>query len=138
MASINKVILLGSVGTVEFKKEKVVQISLATSSGYKKKDSDEWVNKTEWHRLIFSLPGLVEKAKNISKGDSIYVEGSINTNSWTSKEGEKKEIKEIAVVTFMTMAKAKTPEREYNQPKTTITEQVIKNNVNEDDDLPFN
>lgn len=137
MASINKVILLGSVGTVEFKKEKVVQISLATSSGYKKKDSDEWVNKTEWHRLIFSLPGLVEKAKNIKKGDSIYVEGSINTNSWTSKEGEKKEIKEIAVVTFMTMAKAKTPEREYNQPKTTITEQVIKNNVNEDDDLPF-
>jgi len=137
MASINKVILLGSVGTVEVK-EKVVQISLATSSGYKKKDSDEWVNKTEWHRLIFAIPTLLDKAKNIKKGDSIYVEGSINTNSWTSKEGEKKEIKEIAVVTFMTMAKAKTPEREYNQPKTTITEQVIKNNVNEDDDLPFN
>ena len=136
MASINKVILLGSVGTVEVK-EKVVQISLATSSGYKKKDSDEWVNKTEWHRLIFAIPTLLDKAKNIKKGDSIYVEGSINTNSWTSKEGEKKEIKEIAVVTFMTMAKAKTPEREYNQPKTTITEQVINNNVNEDDDLPF-
>jgi single-strand DNA-binding protein len=137
MASINKVILLGSVGTIEVK-EKVVQISLATSSGYKKKDSDEWVNKTEWHRLIFAIPTLVDKAKNIKKGDSIYVEGSINTNSWTTKEGEKKEIKEIAVVTFMTMAKAKTPEREYNQPKTTITEQVINNNVNEDDDLPFN
>ena len=136
MASINKVILLGSVGTVEVK-EKVVQISLATSSGYKKKDSDEWVNKTEWHRLIFAIPTLVDKAKNIKKGDSIYVEGSINTNSWTTKEGEKKEIKEIAVVTFMTMAKAKTPEREYNQPKTTITEQVINNNINEDDDLPF-
>lgn len=136
MASINKVILLGSVGTIEVK-EKVVQISLATSSGYKKKDSDEWVNKTEWHRLIFAIPTLVDKAKNIKKGDSIYVEGSINTNSWTTKEGEKKEIKEISVVTFMTMAKAKTPEREYNQPKTTITEQVIKNNVNEDDDLPF-
>jgi single-strand DNA-binding protein len=136
MASINKVILLGSVGTIEVK-EKVVQISLATSSGYKKKDSDEWVNKTEWHRLIFAIPTLVDKAKNIKKGDSIYVEGSINTNSWTTKEGEKKEIKEIAVVTFMTMAKAKTPEREYNQPKTTITEQVINNNVNEDDDLPF-
>lgn len=136
MASINKVILLGSVGTIEVK-EKVVQISLATSSGYKKKDSDEWVNKTEWHRLIFAIPTLVDKAKNIKKGDSIYVEGSINTNSWTTKEGEKKEIKEIAVVTFMTMAKAKTPEREYNQPKTTITEQVINNNINEDDDLPF-
>lgn len=136
MASINKVILLGSVGTIEVK-EKVVQISLATSSGYKKKDSDEWVNKTEWHRLIFAIPTLVDKAKNIKKGDSIYVEGSINTNSWTTKEGEKKEIKEIAVVTFMTMAKAKTPEREYNQPKTTITEQVINNNVNEEDDLPF-
>ena len=137
MASINKVILLGSVGSVELKQEKVVQISLATSSGYKKKDSEEWVNKTEWHRLIFAIPGIIEKAKNIKKGDTIYVEGSINTNSWTSKEGEKKEMKEISVVTFMTMAKAKTPDREYNQPKTTITEQVIKNNINEDDDLPF-
>lgn len=136
MASINKVILLGSVGSVEVK-EKVVQISLATSSGYKKKDSDEWVNKTEWHRLIFALPGLIEKAKNISKGDSIYVEGSINTNSWVTKEGEKKDLKEISVVSFMTMAKSKNPEREYNQPKTTITEQVISNNFKEDDDLPF-
>lgn len=136
MASINKVILLGSVGSVEVK-EKVVQISLATSSGYKKKDSDEWVNKTEWHRLIFALSGLIEKAKNISKGDSIYVEGSINTNSWVTKEGEKKDLKEISVVSFMTMAKSKNPEREYNQPKTTITEQVISNNFKEDDDLPF-
>ena len=44
MASVNKVILLGSVGSVEVK-EKLVQISLATTAGYKKKDSDEWVNK---------------------------------------------------------------------------------------------
>lgn len=136
MASVNKVILLGSVGSVEVK-EKLVQISLATSSGYKKKDSDEWVNKTEWHRLIFAIPNLVERAKFIGKGDSIYVEGSINTNSWTTKEGEKKDIKEIAVVSFTTMAKSKSADKEYNQPKTTITEQVINSNV-ENDDLPFN
>ena len=135
MASVNKVILLGSVGSVEVK-EKLVQISLATSSGYKKKDSDEWVNKTEWHRLIFAIPNLVERAKFIGKGDSIYVEGSINTNSWTTKEGEKKDIKEIAVVSFTTMAKSKYADKEYNQPKTTITEQVINSNV-ENDDLPF-
>jgi single-strand DNA-binding protein len=135
MASVNKVILLGSVGSVEVK-EKLVQISLATSSGYKKKDSDEWVNKTEWHRLIFAIPNLVERAKFIGKGDSIYVEGSINTNSWTTKEGEKKDIKEIAVVSFTTMAKSKSADKEYNQPKTTITEQVINSNV-ENDDLPF-
>ena len=135
MASVNKVILLGSVGSVEVK-EKLVQISLATSSGYKKKDSDEWVNKTEWHRLIFAIPNLVERAKFIGKGDSIYVEGSINTNSWTTKEGEKKDIREIAVVSFTTMAKSKSADKEYNQPKTTITEQVINSNV-ENDDLPF-
>ena len=135
MASVNKVILLGSVGSVEVK-EKLVQISLATTAGYKKKDSDEWVNKTEWHRLIFAIPNLVERAKFIGKGDSIYVEGSINTNSWTTKEGEKKDIKEIAVVSFTTMAKSKSADKEYNQPKTTITEQVINSNV-ENDDLPF-
>lgn len=108
MSSINKVQLLGNVGTVEVKEfdngKKLVQISLATQDGYKK--GEEWVNKTEWHRCIFAIPALAERATSIGKGDKIFVEGSINTNSWTDKEGNKKEMKEISCTMFKTFSKA--------------------------------
>ena len=88
MASVNKVILLGSVGSVEVK-EKLVQISLATSSGYKKKDSDEWVNKTEWHRLIFAIPNLVERAKFIGK-ETLYMLRVVLTLTHGQQKKERK------------------------------------------------
>lgn len=108
MSTINKVILLGNVGSVDVKEfdggKKLVQVSLATSESYKK--GDEYVNKTEWHRCIFAIPNLADRAVNIKKGDKIYVEGSVSTNSWTSKEGEKKENKEISCIMFKTFQKA--------------------------------
>ena len=134
--NVNKVILAGRVGTVEVKEfdggRAVVQVSLATTDGYKKKD--EWVNKTEWHRLIFAVPALADRAKAIGKGDVIYVEGSINTNEWTTKEGEKKQIKEISCTMFKTFAKASGEKKEYNAPRTTTTESI---KPKDDDDIPF-
>ncbi|MHC5033400.1 MAG: single-stranded DNA-binding protein, partial [Planctomycetota bacterium] len=64
MATINRVTLLGNVGSAETKEfgegRKLVQVSLATSDGYKK--DGEWVNKTEWHKLVFAIPALAERA----------------------------------------------------------------------------
>jgi single-strand DNA-binding protein len=134
MATINRVTLLGNVGSVEVKEfgegRKLVQVSLATSDGYKK--DGEWVNKTEWHKLVFAIPSLADRAESIQKGDVIYTEGSISTNSWTTKEGEKKEYKEIACTMFKKMSNSKSSEKEYNQPKTTVTQKAEVN-----DDLPF-
>lgn len=139
MSSVNKVVLLGNVGKVEVKEfengKKLVQVSLATSDGYKK--GDKWEEKTEWHRCIFAIPALADRASSINKGDKIYVEGSINTNSWTTKEGEKKEIKEISCTMFKTFLKAKGEDKEFHQPKTTVTEPKNENWADEDGDLPF-
>lgn len=139
MSSVNKVVLLGNVGKTEVKEfengKKLVQISLATSDGYKK--GDKWEEKTEWHRCIFAIPALAERASSINKGDKIYVEGSINTNSWTTKEGEKKEIKEISCTMFKTFSKAKTEEKEFHQPKTTVTQSKNDNWADDSSDLPF-
>jgi single-strand DNA-binding protein len=138
MSSVNRVILLGNVGTIEVKSfengKKLVQLSLATSDGYKK--GDKWEEKTEWHRCIFAIPALAERAAGIQKGDKIYVEGSINTNSWTTKDGEKKEIKEISCTMFKTFVKAKTEQKEFNQPKTTVTESK-SDWTQESDNIPF-
>lgn len=137
MSSLNKVCLLGNVGKVEVKSfengKKLVQLSLATSDGYKK--GDKWEEKTEWHRCIFAIPALADRAASIQKGDKIYVEGSINTNSWTTKDGEKKEIKEISCTIFKTFVKAKT-DNDFHQPTTPVTAPK-SNAIEADDDLPF-
>jgi single-strand DNA-binding protein len=137
MSSLNKVCLLGNVGKVEVKSfengKKLVQVSLATSDGYKK--GDKWEEKTEWHRCIFAIPALADRAASIQKGDKIYVEGSINTNSWTTKDGEKKEIKEISCTIFKTFVKAKV-DNDFHQPTTTVTAPK-SNPIEADDDLPF-
>lgn len=137
MSSINKVQLLGNVGTVEVKEfdngKKLVQISLATQDGYKK--GEDWVNKTEWHRCIFAIPALAERAASIGKGDKIFVEGSINTNSWTDKEGNKKEMKEISCTMFKTFSKADKANASRDEMQSTgnpIQAEVA------DDDMPFN
>lgn len=105
----NKVLLLGNVGTVEVKEfgedKCLVQISLATNSGYKKK-TGEWENITEWHRCIFAIPALAERAKNIQVGDVIEVSGSIRTNKWTDKEGKDQYMKEISATHYATHKKA--------------------------------
>jgi single-strand DNA-binding protein len=137
MSSLNKVCLLGNVGKVEVKSfengKKLVQVSLATSDGYKK--GDKWEEKTEWHRCIFAIPALADRAASIQKGDKIYVEGSINTNSWTTKDGEKKEIKEISCTIFKTFVKAKV-DNDFHQPTTPVTAPK-SNAIEADDDLPF-
>lgn len=123
--NLNKVLLAGHVGSVEVKQfetgRKLVQISLATTDGYKK--GDTYQSKTEWHRIIMAIPALAERASEaIGKGDTIYVEGSITSNSWTTKDGTKKEIKEIACTTYKMLKKAIGSEvKEWNQPETHIT-----------------
>jgi len=136
MSTINRVVLLGNVGNVEVKDfesgRKLVQVSIATSDGYKK--DGKWEDKTEWHKCIFAIPALAERAALIQKGDKIYVEGSISTNAWTTKDGEKKEYKEISCTIFKTFSRAnKDGAKDFNQPKTSVSESL--NSVA--DDMPF-
>ena len=109
MSTINRVTLLGNVGSVEVKEfdngRKLVQVSVATSESYKK--GEEWVDKTEWHRCIFGIPNLAERATKIQKGDKLYIEGAIQTNAWKDKEGNDRSIKEINCTMFRTFLKNK-------------------------------
>jgi single-strand DNA-binding protein len=56
-----------------------VVFSLATKSGYKDKHKDEWVNRTEWHRVVaFGKPA--DFAKGLKKGDYVEVVGEMRGN----------------------------------------------------------
>ena len=140
--SVNKVMLLGNVGKVDFVSfdngGKIVNISVATSESYKK--GEEWINKTEWHRCSCGIPAVVERADRINKGDMVYLEGSIVTRSW-EKDGEKKESKEISFNTIRVINKnTKSDEFETAAPKTKSepkTGKQVLDSMEDSSDLPF-
>ena len=53
-------------------------LSLATTSGYKDKQTNEWVNHTEWPSIVaFGKPA--DHAKGLKKGDYVEVEGEMHS-----------------------------------------------------------
>jgi len=64
-------------------------LSLATKSGYKDKRTNEWVNRTEWHRIVaFGTPA--EYAKDLKKGDYVEVVGELRSTEYDAEVGEGK------------------------------------------------
>lgn len=66
-----------------------VVLSLATKSGYKDKQKNEWVNHTEWHRIVvFGKPA--DSAKTLKKGDYVQIEGELRSSEFDVEAGEGK------------------------------------------------
>ncbi len=90
MASVNKVILMGNCGRdpeVRYlpSGQAVANVSIATSTKRKDKNSGEMVEETQWHRITF-YDRLAEIAgEYVKKGRPIYVEGRLKYGSYTDK-----------------------------------------------------
>ena len=66
-----------------------VVLSLATKSGYKDKQTQQWVNHTEWHRIVaFGKPA--DYAKSLKKGDYVEIEGELRSSEFDAEVGEGK------------------------------------------------
>ena len=64
-------------------------LSLATKSGYKDKQTNQWVNRTEWHRIVaFGKPA--DYAKVLKKGDYVEVEGELRSTEYDAEVSEGK------------------------------------------------
>jgi len=108
MPSFNKVMLLGNLGqdpdvrTFPSGEGTVCNFSIATSRSWKDKSSGEKKEQTDWHRIVM-FGKLAEIAgEYLKKGNSILVEGRIQTRKWQTKEGEDRYTTEI-VATEMQM-----------------------------------
>ena len=60
-------------------------LSLATQSSYKDKKSGEYINRTEWHRVIV-WGKLAEFAQNIQKGTHLAVDGELVSREFADKK----------------------------------------------------
>ena len=95
---LNRVMLIGNLGSDPEQKSlqngnSVCTFSIATTEYYLK--GGEQMERTEWHRIVFfgKLAEIAEKY--LSKGSNIYVEGSLRTEKWEDRDGNKRQITKI-------------------------------------------
>ena len=92
MASVNKVILVGNCGRdpeIRYlpSGQAVANVSVATSSRRKDRNTGEIVEDTQWHRVTF-YDRLAEIAgEYVKKGQPIYVEGRLKYGKYTDQAG---------------------------------------------------
>ena len=91
--SVNKVILIGNVGKepdVRHLDRNVVVANMVlatTERGYTLQNGTTVPERTEWHNIVL-WGGLAEVAeKYVHKGDRIYIEGKIRTNTYEDQNG---------------------------------------------------
>jgi single-strand DNA-binding protein len=101
LASVNKIIVIGNVGRdpelrYTANGKSMVKFSLATNHRYQRQDG-EWDEQTEWFNVI-AWNQLAERAmERIQKGSQVYVEGRLQTRTWTGNDGkERKDIEILA------------------------------------------
>lgn len=100
MGSVNKVILVGNLGRDAETKFTgsgfaVSRFSLATTDRRKDSKTGEWVDRTEWHRIVLLGKQAESLQDYLKKGKQIYVEGRLETRSWDDKDGQKRYTTEI-------------------------------------------
>ena len=114
MSTVNRVILLGRLGKDPEMRTSadgtlIANVSLATESFGKEKT-------TEWHNLVAFNKAAEVMQKYCTKGDQIYIEGSISTEKWKDKERNQRSIVKI-IVGRLTLLGKKSDSRPESQPE---------------------
>jgi single-strand DNA-binding protein len=99
MASVNKVTLIGNLGRDPEMRylpsgEAVATFSVATTEQWKDKSGGKQ-ERTDWHRIEFIGRTAEVCGEYLKKGAPVYIEGRIQYDKWTDKEGVEKTMTKI-------------------------------------------
>ena len=140
MISLNKVMLIGNVGSIDSKTVGqdmlICEMGVATSKGKKNQDGT-WDNITEWHNVSFFGKTAESVIKQIGKGSKIYVEGEIKTDTW-EKDGVKHYKTKIIGNSFVAMDSKSATQGDNKSPQTPYTgSKQAEPQSTPEDDVPF-
>jgi len=93
--SLNKLCLIGNVGSVEVRSNGIAKVSLATNRKYRNKGGGD-VEETQWHRLTFFGVMAENVLKWVKKGDRLYIEGRVEYSE-TESDGVKRYWTDVVV-----------------------------------------
>ena len=106
MCYLNSVSLVGFVGSDPELRQarnngaKFTVFSLATQRSWKNAE-DEWVSKTEWHRIAVFRPRLAEHVlSTVKKGAHVLVEGSLVSSTYEQPNGKSKKSKAAKITSW--------------------------------------
>lgn len=100
MRGVNKVILVGTLGANPESRTfpnggSVCQFSIATYEKWQNKQTGDWIEQTEWHRIVANNR-LGEIAQQyLKKGSKVYIEGSLRTRKWNDQNGQERYSTEV-------------------------------------------
>jgi single-strand DNA-binding protein len=154
--SLNKVQLIGNLGAdPELRYTTnglaVATLNIATNERFRSSNSDEWQERTEWHRVI-AWGKLAEIAgEYLAKGRQVYIEGKLQTRSWDDKDGNKRYTTEVVARDLILLGgrgdssyqsqRPPHPADTYSSSAPTHTGAASNNTYNEPpaepDDIPF-
>ncbi len=99
MASVNRVLLIGNLGSDPELRYTPNQTAVATLSVATKEVRNDKEGQrqefTEWHRVIVWGRQAENASKYLAKGRAVFVEGRLQTRSWEDKNGVKRYSTEI-------------------------------------------
>ena len=153
--SVNKVILLGNLGKdpdirATQAGSRLASFSIATSSKYRNKDTQQLEDKTEWHRVVVFNDKLADICeKYLRKGSKIYIEGQLQTRKWTDNNGVDKYTTEVVIPNYSgvltmldTRSQSSVSEESNNNQLDSAADEAMGGSETStaeqlDDDIPF-
>ena len=139
MANLNKVLLIGNIGKdAEMRYSAsgipVSSFYLAVNKVYKNSNGEKQ-EKTTWVKIVLFGKTAESLHKYLLKGKQVYVEGELNLEKYTDKDGiERYSTKVIGRLVQFLGSKKDEPEPDINEPVETNAEPPT--DVQEDD-VPF-
>ena len=103
---INKVILIGNLGADPETRAMpsgmtVANIRVATSESWKDKQTGERQERTQWHNVVvFNEHGANFLHQYAKKGDTVCIEGQIETRKFLDRDNQERWVTEIVVPRF--------------------------------------
>jgi single-strand DNA-binding protein len=107
LASVNKIIVIGNVGRdpelrYTANGKSMVKFSLATNHRFQDQNG-EWQEQTEWFNVI-AWNQLGERVmERIQKGSQAYIEGRLQSRTWTGNDGKERKDLEIIANTILSL-----------------------------------
>lgn len=153
MAGVNKVILIGNLGSDPEVRHLsngsvVANFNIATSESYNNKNGER-VTQTEWHRIEL-WDGLAKVAEQyLKKGQTVYIEGKLKTENWQDSDGNNRTTTRIRGLNMTMLGGRSSADQsdggEYQQPQQQTAAPKDQSPVestpavadDEIDDLPF-
>jgi single-strand DNA-binding protein len=148
MASINKVILIGNLGSdpeVRFlpSGQPVANFNIATTERWSGKDGNPG-EKTEWHRIVVFGKQAENCKEYLRKGRQVYIEGRLQTREWQNKEGQKQRTTEIIAQTVQFLggpgggaARDRPPAGDREPETSSPASNDAPGILGDEDDIPF-